>query len=416
MSTSASSNSPSNGTSKSNEYTIIREIDSGGFSKVYSATIGARTVALKRQEINMDTSEREIDRLTREYAYLQLTMHSSYMIGINECNVIFSMDRKIYVQYELPLRDCSLTRIINSDQPLSYDHIKYIFYQITLGIDFLHENRIVHRDLKPGNILIDEYCNITICDLGAATELIDDTNTVKTFLYVGDFVMAMSSMDNSWYDARIRKDNGNDTYNIVFGDGTPEDNIPKSRITYSQYFTTSNYRDPKQTIHQTEESTGKHTDIWALAAIIVELYPLNSKSDEKKSVREKLFNYEGEDIPKHLNKLVEAYGQHDICMLTQSKRRRDKIISIIKTTPYIGLDSFISNDRNIHRDMKEVLLPMFSLDSAIQPSTEKILESRLFIGNRYTKKENSNSPISKEDIREKTESHRSEIRDAIRRV
>ena len=31
---------------------------------------------------------------------------------------------------------------------------------------FLHEANVMHRDFKPGNILVDESCNVKICDFG----------------------------------------------------------------------------------------------------------------------------------------------------------------------------------------------------------------------------------------------------------
>ena len=36
--------------------------------------------------------------------------------------------------------------------------------QLLLGLKTLHQNGIIHCNLKPSNILIDEYCNVKICD------------------------------------------------------------------------------------------------------------------------------------------------------------------------------------------------------------------------------------------------------------
>jgi mitogen-activated protein kinase 1/3 len=48
----------------------------------------------------------------------------------------------------------------------SEDHVKKIIYNILCAINFLHSANIIHRDLKPSNILIDEHCNVKICDFG----------------------------------------------------------------------------------------------------------------------------------------------------------------------------------------------------------------------------------------------------------
>ncbi len=46
------------------------------------------------------------------------------------------------------------------------------FYQITLGLDYLHKQGIAHRDIKPENILICEVNSIKICDFNWAIKLI----------------------------------------------------------------------------------------------------------------------------------------------------------------------------------------------------------------------------------------------------
>jgi serine/threonine protein kinase len=41
-----------------------------------------------------------------------------------------------------------------------------VFYQILLGLDYLHDRNLIHRDLKPSNVLIDDSSKIKICDFG----------------------------------------------------------------------------------------------------------------------------------------------------------------------------------------------------------------------------------------------------------
>lgn len=50
---------------------------------------------------------------------------------------------------------------------LNIKQIKYIFFQIIEGVDYLHENGILHRDIKPGNILINkDSLEVKIADFG----------------------------------------------------------------------------------------------------------------------------------------------------------------------------------------------------------------------------------------------------------
>tara|TARA_B110000305_G_C18799537_1_gene342000 strand:+ start:321 stop:473 length:153 start_codon:yes stop_codon:yes gene_type:complete len=36
------------------------------------------------------------------------------------------------------------------------------------ALNFIHKANVMHRDLKPGNILIDDDCNVLLCDFGLA--------------------------------------------------------------------------------------------------------------------------------------------------------------------------------------------------------------------------------------------------------
>lgn len=40
------------------------------------------------------------------------------------------------------------------------------FFQVCIGLDYLHKKNIIHRDLKPENLLLDARGNIKLCDFG----------------------------------------------------------------------------------------------------------------------------------------------------------------------------------------------------------------------------------------------------------
>lgn len=47
----------------------------------------------------------------------------------------------------------------------------------------LHENDIIHRDIKPANLLINDECQVSICDFGLARK-IPQSESEKHYLNV----------------------------------------------------------------------------------------------------------------------------------------------------------------------------------------------------------------------------------------
>jgi mitogen-activated protein kinase 1/3 len=90
-----------------------------------------------------------------------------------------------------------LYKIIKSNQDLSEEHYKFIFYQICRAILYLHSANIIHRDIKPSNVLINEDCIIKLCDFGLSRNLRDGeqlslTEYVVTRYYRAPEVMLCS--------------------------------------------------------------------------------------------------------------------------------------------------------------------------------------------------------------------------------
>jgi len=54
---------------------------------------------------------------------------------------------------------------------LDEDTIITILYNILSAVHFIHSTNLVHRDLKPANILMDNDCQIKICDFGLTRHL-----------------------------------------------------------------------------------------------------------------------------------------------------------------------------------------------------------------------------------------------------
>ena len=51
-------------------------------------------------------------------------------------------------------------------EPLPLDTCRVLVAQIVLVVEHMHSLNISHRDIKPQNLLLDDKCNIKLCDFG----------------------------------------------------------------------------------------------------------------------------------------------------------------------------------------------------------------------------------------------------------
>ncbi|KAB2062508.1 hypothetical protein ES319_A10G156900v1 [Gossypium barbadense] len=72
----------------------------------------------------------------------------------------------VYIVYEL--MDTDLHQLICCNQKFNEEHYQYFIYQILRGLKYIHSANVLHRDLKPSNLLVNENCDLKICDFGLA--------------------------------------------------------------------------------------------------------------------------------------------------------------------------------------------------------------------------------------------------------
>ncbi|CAK9437343.1 uncharacterized protein LODBEIA_P17210 [Lodderomyces beijingensis] len=77
---------------------------------------------------------------------------------------------------------------------LSDQHVQFFLYQIFKGLKLIHSAGVIHRDLKPSNILVNEHCDLKICDFGLAR--LDSVN------YKGEKISLLTEyVATRWYRA-----------------------------------------------------------------------------------------------------------------------------------------------------------------------------------------------------------------------
>jgi serine/threonine protein kinase len=59
-------------------------------------------------------------------------------------------------------------------------HVKIILYNLLCAMNYFHSANLMHRDIKPANLLIDDTCQVKLCDFGQSrTVLLSTKNPSK---------------------------------------------------------------------------------------------------------------------------------------------------------------------------------------------------------------------------------------------
>ncbi|EGV60076.1 hypothetical protein CANTEDRAFT_111568 [Yamadazyma tenuis ATCC 10573] len=146
-----------------NRYTDLNPVGMGAFGLVCSAVdkLTGQNVAVKKIMKPFSTSV----LAKRTYRELKLLKHLTHENLITLDDIFLSPLEDIYFVSELQGTD--LHRLLSS-RPLEKQFIQYFTYQILRGLKYVHSAGVIHRDLKPSNILINENCDLKICDFGLA--------------------------------------------------------------------------------------------------------------------------------------------------------------------------------------------------------------------------------------------------------
>jgi DNA-binding NarL/FixJ family response regulator len=154
-------------------YSILKEIATSNFSKVFLA----RSERLRRNVVlkvmNRGASSRELDdaeRFQREYEIISSITHRA----IAEIYDFGSLPSHLYLAMEYfpcgDLRD----RLRN---PLSVDESLYYLRAIAEALRVIHVFGILHRDLKPANVMLREDNSPVLIDFGLARRSREDSGT-----------------------------------------------------------------------------------------------------------------------------------------------------------------------------------------------------------------------------------------------
>ena len=149
--------------------------------------LGKGAFGIVKLGIHLPTNEKvaiKIISKTNEKHNILTETEISILKSINHQNIIKVYDvietkEYYYIIFEY-ISGGELQKYIQIQGRLNQNTIMKIFYQLILGISYLHNNNIIHRDLKPENILLTKNEEIKIIDFGLAIKLNNNNTLLKS--------------------------------------------------------------------------------------------------------------------------------------------------------------------------------------------------------------------------------------------
>jgi len=150
-------------------YQVAEKLGQGSYGCVceaHDAEQGCK-VAIKRTDHLFDDAM-DARRTLREVAILSLLRHDNVvrLLDVFAPGDGLSDFNELYVVMELC--DSDLKKLCRSATWLSALHLRRMLWTLLCGLKYVHSAGIYHRDLKPANCLVNQGCDVKICDFGLA--------------------------------------------------------------------------------------------------------------------------------------------------------------------------------------------------------------------------------------------------------
>ncbi|KAI9248439.1 kinase-like domain-containing protein [Helicostylum pulchrum] len=156
-------------TACASQYNFNCELGKGNFATVYHAfVVGTENpVAIKViSKSRLDNRPKLLLSTIQEMSIMMSIEKHPFVVQIKE---IYNELSQIYLVLEY-VRDGELFNFIHEKNKLSENEARFIFWQLFLAIQYLHQCGIAHRDLKPENVLLADKRKllIKVSDFGLA--------------------------------------------------------------------------------------------------------------------------------------------------------------------------------------------------------------------------------------------------------
>jgi serine/threonine protein kinase len=149
------------------EFTILARLGKGGYGQVYLCrkVDTGEILALKQMKKSRFTDKNEVHRVKKEREVMTKT-NSIWLARLKYC---FQSQHYLYMAMEyIPGGD--LKTLLDHMTALDETDAKFLFAEMMLAVDALHQLGYIHRDLKPDNFMIDKNGHLKLIDFGLSKE------------------------------------------------------------------------------------------------------------------------------------------------------------------------------------------------------------------------------------------------------
>ena len=184
-------------------YKIIRLIEFSANIEVYHVRTLNGEYAVKSIDFKKESADRIINEIDihRRLDHIHCLKFHGYNYGVGNGSAQNKFNLVLEVAHQ------SVLQLLENTAGAPLTTVRELFYQLLLGVDYLHQNDIIHRDLKPQNLLLMHNKQLKICDFGSAIiqkegSLLEPSTPVSASTHSSPFYMAPEVMSGRPYDGR----------------------------------------------------------------------------------------------------------------------------------------------------------------------------------------------------------------------
>ncbi len=150
-------------------YRVKRRLGYGGMAVVYEGEEIAtgRRIALKMMRHPLAYDPRSVKRFRHEAAVIESLRHRN-IVQVHQCIAAYNTFFIVMEYCDGP----TLSRLINTFQPLTEEQVRPILGQLAAGLTYAHAQGVIHRDLKPANVMLQRDGVLRLSDFGLARSLL----------------------------------------------------------------------------------------------------------------------------------------------------------------------------------------------------------------------------------------------------